>query len=157
MNAEIPPTIRDSLVNQDDVRPYDRGVSGGPSLNFADRSQTEVARECRAEPQAKEGWDAEVRYFGEIETTAATVERFVRKLERKSGHLHFCYEAGPTGYGLYRQLVALGHRCDVVVPSLIPPQTRRRSGQDQPARRGQPGTAVADRRADWHLGSRRGR
>ena len=35
--------------------PYDRGVSGGPSLNFADRSQTGVARECRAEPQAKEG------------------------------------------------------------------------------------------------------
>ena len=29
-------------------------------------------------------------------------------------------EEGPTGYGLYRQLVALGHRCDVVAPSLIP-------------------------------------
>ncbi|TIS85291.1 IS110 family transposase, partial [Mesorhizobium sp.] len=34
--------------------------------------------------------------------------------------LHFCYEAGPTGYGLCRQLVELGHRCDVVAPSLIP-------------------------------------
>ena len=113
--------------------------------------------EEKARIVAEDGRHAEVRYFGEIETTAAAVERFVRKLERKSGHLHFCYEAGPTGYGLYRQLVALGHRCDVVVPSLIPPQTRRRSGQDQPARRGQPGTAVADRRADWHLGSRRGR
>jgi transposase len=29
-------------------------------------------------------------------------------------------EAGPTGYGLYRQIVELGHRCDVVAPSLIP-------------------------------------
>ncbi|TIR15463.1 MAG: IS110 family transposase [Mesorhizobium sp.] len=64
--------------------------------------------------------EGEVRYFGEIEATDAAVERFVRKLERKHARLHFCYEAGPTGYGLYRQLVELGHRCDVVAPSLIP-------------------------------------
>jgi transposase len=30
------------------------------------------------------------------------------------------YEAGPTGYGVYRQVVALGHACTVVAPSLIP-------------------------------------
>jgi transposase len=34
--------------------------------------------------------------------------------------LHFCYEAGPTGYGLYRQIGELGHECTVVAPSLIP-------------------------------------
>ena len=34
--------------------------------------------------------------------------------------LAFCYEAGPCGYGVYRQLTSLGHRCDVVAPSLIP-------------------------------------
>jgi transposase len=34
--------------------------------------------------------------------------------------LHFCYEAGPCGYGLHRQLVELGHDCIVVAPSLIP-------------------------------------
>ena len=44
----------------------------------------------------------------------------MRKLEKKHSGLHFCYEAGPTGYGLYRQIVTLGHRCDVVAPSLIP-------------------------------------
>ena len=32
----------------------------------------------------------------------------------------FCYEAGPCGYGLYRQLTGLGHDCIVVAPSLIP-------------------------------------
>ena len=32
----------------------------------------------------------------------------------------FCYEAGPCGYGVHRQLISLGHRCDVVAPSLIP-------------------------------------
>lgn len=29
-------------------------------------------------------------------------------------------KAGPTGYGLYRQILALGHACVVVAPSLIP-------------------------------------
>ena len=34
--------------------------------------------------------------------------------------LHICYEAGPCGYGLQRQLRALGHDCVVAAPSLIP-------------------------------------
>ncbi len=37
--------------------------------------------------------------------------------------VHFCYEAGPTGYGLYRQITALGQSCLVVAPSLIPRRT----------------------------------
>lgn len=72
------------------------------------------------------GRAGEVRYFGEIETAPAAVERLVRKLERKHPRLHFCYEAGPTGYGLYRQIVALGHDCDVVAPSLIPKRAGER-------------------------------
>ena len=80
----------------------------------------DVSKTKHAIAIAEEGREAEVRYLGEIEATAAAVERFVRKLEKKQSQLHFCYEAGPTGYGLYRQLVALGHRCDVVAPSLIP-------------------------------------
>ena len=44
----------------------------------------------------------------------------------KHSGLHFCYEAGPTGYGLYRQIVTLGHRCDVVAPSLIPKRAGER-------------------------------
>ena len=31
-----------------------------------------------------------------------------------------CYEAGPTGYELARQLQAMGVRCEVIAPSLIP-------------------------------------
>src|SRR5262249_36224984 len=34
--------------------------------------------------------------------------------------LTFCYEAGPTGYGLYRLIKKLGHDCIVAAPSLIP-------------------------------------
>jgi len=31
-----------------------------------------------------------------------------------------CYEAGPCGYVLYRQILASGHDCQVVAPSKIP-------------------------------------
>ncbi|WP_301004956.1 hypothetical protein [Mesorhizobium sp.] len=34
--------------------------------------------------------------------------------------MRFCYEAGPTGYGLKREIEALGHECAVIAPSLIP-------------------------------------
>ena len=43
-----------------------------------------------------------------------------KKLSRDGQQLHFCYEAGPCGYGVQRQLTRLGHRCDVVAPALIP-------------------------------------
>lgn len=34
--------------------------------------------------------------------------------------VYFCYETGPTGYGLYGLIRSLGHECMVVAPSLIP-------------------------------------
>ncbi len=45
-------------------------------------------------------------------------------LGRQHDRLGFCYEAGPCGYGVHRQLVQAGHLCSVVAPSLIP----RRAG-----------------------------
>jgi transposase len=61
-----------------------------------------------------------VRFVGEIENTPATIERTIKKLAGRYGRLHVCYEAGPTGYGLYRQIHELGHDCLVVAPALIP-------------------------------------
>jgi transposase len=69
---------------------------------------------------ADAGRAGEVRFLGEIENTEAAVAKLVRKLAAKYGRLTFCYEAGPTGYGLYRQIKGLGHACMVVAPSLIP-------------------------------------
>jgi transposase len=66
------------------------------------------------------GRSGEVRYFGEIENSGTATAKLVRKLASKYGRLTFCYEAGPTGYGLYRQIKSLGHECVVVAPSLIP-------------------------------------
>lgn len=49
------------------------------------------------------------------------VQRLVRKLEREAeGGLQCCYEAGPTGYVLKRQMDAAGVPCQVIAPSLIP-------------------------------------
>ena len=45
----------------------------------------------------------------------------------------FCYEAGRCGYGLYRQVVALGHECMVFAPSLVP---TRPGGRVKTDRRG---------------------
>jgi hypothetical protein len=49
---------------------------------------------------AEAGRAGEVRFLGEIENTEAAIAKLVRKLGAKYGRLTFCYEAGPTGYGL---------------------------------------------------------
>src|ERR1700719_2225936 len=69
---------------------------------------------------AEAGRSGEVRFLGEIDNTASATGKLVRKLAGKYDRLAFCYEAGPTGYGLYRQITGLGHACIVVAPSLIP-------------------------------------
>ena len=69
---------------------------------------------------AEAGRDGEIRYLGEIDNTPVATGKLVRKLASKHAALTFCYEAGPTGYGLYRQITELGHDCIVVAPSLIP-------------------------------------
>jgi transposase len=61
-----------------------------------------------------------VRFYGTIANTPDAVRTLCKKLSRDGQQLHFCYEAGPCGYGVYRQLTRLGHRCDVVAPALIP-------------------------------------
>ena len=80
----------------------------------------DVAKVRHAVAVADGGRQGEVRYLGEIDADPASVRRMVVRLEKQHRRLHFCYEAGPTGYGLYRQLTSMGHRCTVVAPSLIP-------------------------------------
>ena len=59
-------------------------------------------------------------FVGDIDSSARAVERLAAKLAKRHRQLVFCYEAGPTGYGLHRQITGLGHDCPVVAPSLIP-------------------------------------
>jgi len=51
---------------------------------------------------ADAGRSGEIRYLGEIANTEAETRKLVAKLASKHARLTFCYEAGPTGYGLYR-------------------------------------------------------
>jgi transposase len=67
---------------------------------------------------AEEG-RGEVRSYGTIRNTPEAVAKLVKKLGPAEG-LACCYEAGPCGYGLQRQLAGLGATCAVVAPSLIP-------------------------------------
>jgi len=53
----------------------------------------------------------------------ATIPNDTRKLLKRLralGKVKCCYEAGPTGYGLHRDLTAAGIDCMVVAPSLVP-------------------------------------
>ncbi|TDA70064.1 MAG: IS110 family transposase [Clostridia bacterium] len=56
------------------------------------------------------------------------------KLVRKLGtpeNLFFCYEAGPCGYSIYRQLKAMGAECIVAAPSLVPQRAGDRVKTDR--------------------------
>jgi transposase len=70
------------------------------------------------------GLRGEVREYGRIANTALALDRLLRKLGGDGVSLRFCYEAGPCGYGIQRQVSATEHECIVVAPSLIP----RRAG-----------------------------
>lgn len=58
--------------------------------------------------------------YGIIQNTPEAVARMVKKVCNGRVKVAFCYEAGPCGYGVYRQIISLGHHCDVMAPSLIP-------------------------------------
>ncbi len=80
----------------------------------------DVAKAKNAVAIAEGGRNGEVRYLGEIENTPETTRRLIAKLSKTYRKMTFCYEAGPTGYGLFRWICDLGHECIVVAPSLIP-------------------------------------
>ncbi|RJL07703.1 IS110 family transposase [Paracoccus siganidrum] len=73
----------------------------------------------------------EVRHWGTVPHRPDHVRKLVEKLSASGARLHLCYEAGPCGYGLYRQLVEMGHDCIVVAPSLIPMKTGDRVKTDR--------------------------
>ncbi|RDJ97197.1 IS110 family transposase [Cupriavidus lacunae] len=73
----------------------------------------------------------DVRYVGEIENTPEAVRKLVTRLKRDGSRLSFCYEAGPAGYVLYRQLRDLNQDCEVVAPSLIPRKPGERIKTDR--------------------------
>lgn len=70
----------------------------------------------------------------QLANDAAAVRRMVRKVVRMaSGDVRFCYEAGPCGYSLQRQIIdaSEGVSCMVVAPALIPRKPGERIKTDR--------------------------
>src|SRR5438309_6750766 len=107
------------------------GNPGGPGPSSTHRGRAmkrsgevfvgiDTAKARNAVAVAEGGREGELRYLGEFNNTPDAVAKLVRKLAERYERVQFCYEAGPVEYGLYRQILALGHICVVVAPSLIP-------------------------------------
>ena len=84
----------------------------------------DIAKARNAVAVAEGGRQGEIRYLGEVDNTPDAVAKLVRRMVDRYEVVQFCYEAGPTGYGVHRQITSLGQCCIVVAPSLIP----RRAG-----------------------------
>src|ERR671939_169451 len=108
-----------------------RVAPGGPAPSLMQRRRVmgecitfvglDVHKQTITVALAASGQRGEMRHYGRIANTAAALKQLVSKLSQSGARqLKFCYEAGPCGYGLHRQLTAAGHECILVAPSLIP-------------------------------------
>src|SRR5699024_12656438 len=72
-------------------------------------------------------------YHGEIANKPKNIAKLVARLSQAYGGevLLFSYEAGPCGYTLHRQILSLGHDCEVVAPSKIPSKPGERIKTDR--------------------------
>lgn len=69
---------------------------------------------------ADDGREGEVRHYGKISSDLHAMERLVTNIGGPGITLHFAYEAGPTGFVLYRWCQRHGIDCLVVAPTKIP-------------------------------------
>ena len=92
----------------------------------------DVHKDTIAVAVAPAGRSAPVNWGGganKPRTVAKLVDRVTQAFDGQV--MLFCYEAGPCGYALYRQLLSLGHDCQVVAPSLIPRKPGERIKTDR--------------------------
>jgi transposase len=73
----------------------------------------DVHKDTIAVALAEAGLRGEVRDHGKIPNTPAALKALTVKLAPARRELRFCYEAGPCGYGIQRQLTGAGHECAV--------------------------------------------
>jgi transposase len=80
---------------------------------------------------ADEGRQNQPRIYGSIANDLEALDKFCRKMVSTSTQLHFVYEAGPCGYGIYRHLTQKGFDCMVAAPSMIPKKSGDRIKNDR--------------------------
>lgn len=89
----------------------------------------DVSKEKIAVAVAEEG-RSKPRFIGMINYEIKEIRKLMRKLGDPE-QLQVCYEAGPTGYGLYRFLKSIDIECEVIAPSLIPQKPGERVKTDK--------------------------
>ena len=65
-----------------------------------------------------------------INNDNSSVRKHLKKIERL-GTISCCYEAGFSGYSLYRYVDSLGYNCRVIAPSLVPEKSGDRVKTDR--------------------------
>ena len=63
---------------------------------------------------------SDLEWCGTIANRRSALKRLIASLAPQGEPLSFCYEAGPCGDGVYRELTGWGAHCDVVAPALVP-------------------------------------
>lgn len=58
----------------------------------------DVAKRKNAIAVAESGREGEIRFWGEVDASVASMRRIIQRITAKFDCVHFCYEAGPTGY-----------------------------------------------------------
>lgn len=67
-----------------------------------------------------------------LDNRSTAIVKLARRLKEDSGgRVVVCYEAGPCGFALMRQLTSLGVPCKVIAPALIPQQAGNRVKTDK--------------------------
>src|SRR5712691_5221703 len=101
-------------------QPWRRATCGGSVMKHCTRYVgLDESKETTQVAIADAGRHGEVRDYGAIPNTPEALRKLVRRLGRPKD-LNFAYEAGPCGYGTFRELRALGANCVVVAPSKTP-------------------------------------
>lgn len=73
----------------------------------------------------------EVRLYGRVSSDLRVLERTLRKIRGEDSELRVVYEAGPTGFVIYRRLTQLKIDCIVVAPSKLPLEKGLRQKTDR--------------------------
>ena len=119
-------------VGNESVTALGRVMQGQADVGYPAYIGLDVHKESIAVAVARAGREVP-EFRGEIANRPQAVAKLVDRLsqEFEGELLQFCYEAGPCGYGLYRQLLELGQDCQVVAPSLIPKKPGERIKTDR--------------------------
>jgi transposase len=62
---------------------------------------------------AEAGLGEQVREHGKFPNTTTALKALTENVAGRGRELRFCYDVGPCGHGIQRQLTAIGHECAV--------------------------------------------